>query len=115
MIILVATAAGVYDIATCGPVRRRRRRQEREQLAREEAKKRMAEGLGGLNWLYYDSKWKTSASNRKQPTEFYHVTDFKAAMAIQENGFRISWGGNLGRGVYMSSTLRGPMGFAVSA
>ena len=107
VIILVATAAGVYDIATCGPVRRRRRRQEREQLAREEAKKRMAEGLGGLNWLYYDSKWKTSARNRKQPTEFYHVTDFKAAMAIQENGFRPSSGGMLGAGVCKCDSLCG--------
>ena len=99
MIILVAAAAGAYDVATCGPVRRRRRREEREQLAREEAKKRMAEGLGGLNWLFYDSKWKTSARSRGQPTEFYHVTNYRAAMAIQKGGFRPSSGGMLGAGV----------------
>ena len=74
----------------------------RERIEREEPKKKaiefQKEHAGDTNWLYYDASWKNKGK-REQPTEFYHVTDYDAAMSIQENGFRPSSGGTMGAGV----------------
>jgi len=48
---------------------------------------------------------------RNRPSTFYHATDLKAALAIQDAGFRPSTGGCLGPGVYCSTTLKKAMDY----
>jgi len=54
----------------------------------------------------------TAPGNR--PWTFYHATNLKAALAIQDTGFRVppGSGGCLGPGIYCSTTLKKALDYA---
>jgi len=54
------------------------------------------------------ARTKVLVPSKKRPTTFYHATNLKAALTIQEGGFRVplGTGGCLGPGIYCTTSLK---------